>query len=131
MINIAGGMLPKTHNASTQTDLTLCTRFSHMFTSGNNIEIECHAISVLHKMASLKPGESLKPIPKQTHNQKPEKGLNAEDLFYRKLALIKFPETLIFLVNLLLEKSKHDVIRRKDNLEVCKLDEYTAMVLLE
>ncbi len=53
------------------------------------------------------------------------------DLFYRKLALIKFPETLVFLVNLLLEKSKHDVIRRKDNLEVCKLDEYTAMVLLE
>ncbi len=57
--------------------------------------------------------------------------MNAEDIFYRKLAQIKFPETLVFITNLLLEKSKHDVIRRKDNLEVCQLDEFTAMTLLE
>ena len=57
--------------------------------------------------------------------------MNAEDIFYRKFAQIKFPETLVFITNLLLEKSKHDVIRRKDNLEVCQLDEFTAMTLLE
>ena len=58
MIHISGGMLPEKQDMATQTDLSFATRFATVFTEMPRLEIETNSVSILHRLACVKPTET-------------------------------------------------------------------------
>lgn len=131
MIQISGGMMPVKADVECQTEVSVACRYANIFTEVPQPELYTNAVSILHRLACVKPTEQAKRELKLTKKNTTLVNQATEDQLLKNLSLVMPKDSLSWIAKLMMEKSKKDFLNKKSNCETSSIDEFTALSLLE